>query len=168
MGVNVAALLILAVLITMLSMLARSTIISNTVVGLTMERAVDRAGERGRTNFTIQSTTGGGANLTVVVINSGSSPVSDLPHMDFIVDYTGTAGGGAQVIARLTYTQGALSNNQWKKSSITPDEFEPGTWNPGETMTLDAQLDPPQQSATTGTVAVGTPNGVSATAYFSN
>ena len=150
---------------TVLSFMARSAIISDTNVGLAAERAVDRTGDRSRTTFIIQSATGSGANLTVVARNDGSAPVSDFAHMDFIVDYI---GGGAQVIVRLTYTEGALGNNQWKRTSITPDLFQPGTWNPGETVTLDAQLDSAQDAATTGTVAVGTPNGVASTANFSS
>ena len=72
------------------------------------------------------------------------------------------------MITRLTHTEGALADNEWTPTSISPDDFESGAWNPGESVTLDGKLSPAQQSGTTGTVAVGTPNGVLATAYFSN
>ena len=166
MGVNVAALLVLAALLVMLTVLPRASIVSHTLVSLNMREAADRAGERARTNFSIQSATvtGGGADLTLQVKNEGLTSVSDFAAIDFIVDYTDV--GSAQVIARLTYTAGALGNNQWKKTSISPAVFEPGAWNPGETMTLDAKLSPAQRSCGTGMVAVATPNGVSAAGSF--
>ena len=166
MGINIATLIILAALIVVLSLMTRVSIISTTALGITMNGASDRAGDRARTGLNIESTTGGGSNLTVQVKNTGLTSVFDYDHVDFIVDYIDT--GGTPVIARLTYTEGALGDNQWKRTSITPDNFQPGAWNPDETVRLDAKLVPAQQADTAATVAVVTPNGVAATSTFTS
>ena len=151
MGINIATLVVLAALIVVLTLMTRVSIISNTALGLTMNGAVDRAGDRARTSLEMVSAEGGGGNLTVQVKNTGITSVFDYDHVDF---------------ARLTYTEGALGDNQWKKTSITPDSFQPGAWNPEEVITLDALLSPTQKADTTATVAVVTPNGIAATSSF--
>ena len=166
MGVQISTLMVLAVLAIVLGLMSEVSIFSQTANDLAMKEAIERAGERARTNFTMDSASSDGTNVTVVITNTGTTSVLDFGQMDFIVIYTDT--GNSQVIARLTYTTGALGDNQWKKTSISPDGFEPNKWNPGETITLDAQLNPQQKSATTGTAAVGTPNGVLGTIDFSN
>ena len=60
-----------------------------------------------------------------------------------------------------------MGNNEWKKTSISPDYFQPNAWNPDETITLDALLSPAQKDDTSATVAVVSPNGVSAVSTFS-
>ena len=168
MGINISVLVVLAVLTIVLAMMGSVSIISQTVVNVNLQEGIDLSGVRARTDLSIVTTSTSGADLTVTVANTGATTVFDFAHMDFIVDYTEPSGGGTQVISRLTYTKGALGNNQWKKTSVSPDDFEPGAWNPGETVTLDARLDPAPQTGTTGTVAVGTPNGVLVTGYFPN
>ena len=168
MGISIAGLLILGVFLTAVLLLGRSATISSTVVATSAKDAIDRSGERARTMFRIENTTvsGAGADLTVQVENIGAMSISDFPHMDLIVKYTHPVTGSPPVIGFLPYTEGGLGNNQWTVNSITPDGFEPGVWNPGESMTLGVKLDPPQKTSTTGTLAVASPNGVSATAYF--
>ena len=169
MGINVAGLMVIGVMIIVLSLLLQVSLSSSTDTTLASIQAVDRAGERARTNLSIESTAGwGGANLTVKVKNTGLISVYDFSQMDFIVDYIAAPGGGTQTIARLTYSTTGPGNNQWKKSSISPDDFEPGAWNPGETVTLDAKVSPPPLVNQLGTVAVGTPNGVAVAAIFSS
>ena len=57
--------------------------------------------------------------------------------------------------------------NVWSETSRTPDQIWPGDWDPDETLTLDAILEPAQASGTSGTVVVATPNGVVAAGSFS-
>lgn len=56
----------------------------------------------------------------------------------------------------------------WALDSISPDSFEPGILNPGETAQLTGKLVPPMKAGSSGTLAVATSNGVSTTAYFTN
>ena len=59
-------------------------------------------------------------------------------------------------------------DDTWSVVSISPDDFEPGILNPGETMELSGKLVSAIKSGTSGTVAVVSPNGVAVTAYFPN
>jgi len=166
MDMNVAGLMVIGLSVIVLSLMSQVSISSSTDTSLTSIQAVDRKGDRARTDLSIESATGGVTDLTVTVKNTGITSVYNFPQMDFIVEYTLATGN--QVFARLTYTTGPLGDNQWKKTSITPDDFQPGAWNPGETITMEAKLSPKQKANTTGTVAVATPNGVALPANFSN
>ena len=157
MGSNVAAMLILAVLLGVITVMARSIIVSNQVMEFAAQQAVDRAGARARTNFKFESIASFGTSSTVKLKNTGATPASDYTHMDFIVTYV---SGGSTVSKRLTYTESALLADQWKKTSISPDDLEAGTWNPNEILTLDARLSSSPDAETTATFALGTPNGV--------
>ena len=85
--------------------------------------------------------------------------MSAYEHMDFIVKYQENPSGDWQ-IKRLTYIDGSPGNDEWNNGTTTPDSFHPGIWDPGETITLEAIINPPQQGGTTGTLHVATPNGV--------
>ncbi len=166
MGDSLASILVLSLLIVLISLSARAYFVGGTIVHLAEKDAFVRTEERARTDFRIKSLASSGSDLTVTVKNEGIVSFSDFAHMDFIVKYVATAGGGTTVITRLTYTTGALAPDQWKKTSITPDNLEPNVWNRTETLTLDALLANTLQSGSTGTVTVATPNGVSATSFF--
>lgn len=138
----------------------------DTIIRLAEREAFDRTEKRARTNFRIEISAPSGSSLTVEAKNEGIVSFSDFAHMDFIVKYVATAGGGTTVIRRLTYTTWVFVSDQWKKTSITPDNLEPNVWNRTEILTLDALLANTVQSGTSGTVTVATPNGVAATGFF--
>ena len=166
MGDSLAAVLVLALLIVFISLGTRAYLVGDTVVRLAEKEAFDRTEKRARTDFRIEVSAPSGSSLTVTVKNEGIVSFSDFAHMDFIVKYVSTAGGGTTVITWLTYTTGVLAADEWKKTSITPDNLEPNVWNRTETMTLDALVANTLQSGTTGTLTVVTPNGVAATGFF--
>lgn len=159
-----SALMVFAVVAVVLTIMTRVSIVSNAALGLTSTEAVNRAGERARSNFTIQSTIAGGDVLTLEVKNTGLTSVFDFAKIEFFVKYTDISDN--DVFTRLEYTTGTLSDNEWKRTSIAPDNFEPNAWNPGEIIILDAKLVPAQKVNTTGSASVATPNGVSGNAYF--
>jgi len=165
MGINLAGILVLGVLIVVLTLMAMASIVSSTAVGLSSTSAVERAGERARTELIFVNAEGGGTALTFQINNTGLTSIYDYAHMDFIVDYIDTADN--KVVTYLTYTTGALGANQWKKTSISPDTYQPNAWNPEETITLDAVLSPAQKNDTTATAAVVSPNGIAAVSIFS-
>ena len=157
MASNVAAMLILALLLSVITLMARSTIVSSGVMDRASTAAIDRATSRAHTNFTIESVTVFGTTVTIKLKNTGSTSASDYTHMDFIVDYV---GGGDTKIARLTYTESGLLADEWKKSSISPDNLEEDVWNQTEILTIDGRLSATPDRTTTATFAVGTPDGV--------
>ena len=132
-----------------------------TAVGLTSKEAVDRAGERARTNFAVVSAESGADTLKLELKNTGITSIYDYAGMDFIVDYTLTSD--ERVITSLTYTTGTLGDNEWQRTSLIPDDYQPNAWDPTEIITMDAKLSPTQKSDSQATVTVTSPNGVSAT-----
>tara|TARA_Y100000758_G_scaffold200808_1_gene143444 strand:- start:85 stop:579 length:495 start_codon:yes stop_codon:yes gene_type:complete len=102
--------------------------------------------------------------LTVELKNTGFTTIFDFSQMDFIVEYLDSLDN--EVITRLTYTTGALGNNEWTKTSISPDGFQPNTWDPSESVVLDAKLSPTQKAGTIAAITVSTPSGVSAISSF--
>ena len=166
MAGNVAGMLLLALLLSVIVLMAQATIVSSALMEFTQRAAFQRAEARAKTNFTITSITASGSNITVAIKNTGETSIADFKDMDFIVEYTSTAGGGTKVITWLNYTTGTLAADEWKKTSISPDNLEQNVWNERETLTLDALLSGTLQGGTEGTVSITTPAGVSGTAYF--
>ena len=160
MASTVAAMLILGLLLTVITLIGRTTIVTSEVMERSRTAALDRAVERAKTNFSIESITVNDTAIRVKLKNTGSTSTSDFTHMDFIADYV---GGGSLISTRLTYTEGLLGADQWRKTSISPDNLELGVWNETEILTLDARLTTSTDVSTTATVAVGTPDGVTRT-----
>ena len=163
MGDSVASMLILGLLLVVIALMARATITGGNLMDLASKAAFDRAEDRARTNISVTSVTASGASVTVKLKNTGATSVAEFDKMDFIITYVAS---GATVITYLTYTAGTLAADQWKRTSISPDNLEPNTWNKPETLTLDALLSNTLDSASIGTVAVVTPHGVDALGFF--
>ena len=158
MAVNIAGVIVIGVLIVVLTVLARTSIVSTTLVGFSTFQGTDLTGARARTKLEFVSAQGGAGDLTLNIKNTGLTSVFNFAGMDVIVDYVDSSD--IPVSTHLTYTTGVLANNEWKKTSITPDTYQPNAWNPNETITLDALISPIQKPDSTATVSVVTPNGV--------
>ena len=89
MGSNVAAMLILALLLSIVTLIGRSIIVSNGVMDRATTEALDRAAARANTNFSIESITIFGTAITVKLKNTGATSAIDFSHMDFIANYVG-------------------------------------------------------------------------------
>ncbi len=162
MAAAVAGLLILGVFFTSEVMMFRANVYGNLVTTTNTKQAVRLSGERARTIIDIDGT---GiyslCYLRVDLKNKGAVSLVDPSRMDVIVQFP----GGVNPPQRLTYAgSGPPSLGEWASTSIS-GAFNPGIFDPGEDMQIDAKLslsagDP------TGTVTVATPNGVIATASF--
>ncbi len=137
----------------------------NSQVQLTQQSqaALRLQGERARTAMSVSGVQLQGQNLTVTLLNSGSVEIRPFSQMDLMVSYS--SGAGQQTTARLTYTT-ALNPavDQWTVQSVSPAPLA-GTWSPGATMVIIAQL-ASNKSGGTGTIVISTPNGVTASAFF--
>ena len=103
--------------------------------------------------------TPGGADVALQVNNSGSQSVVRFGELDVILKYTDTANNAA--LRYLPYTSGALSN-KWTiaTTGVQPDSFNPGMWDPGESLPIDLRVSPAIKAGTAAEVVVGTPWGV--------
>ena len=137
MAATIAGALILAVFFTGTLMMSRSILFGNLVISNSSKESIRLSGERARTEIGITSTTPGSlCELTVDVGNTGATSVVDPSMMDVIVQFA----SGNNLPQRLTYNPSGVPNiGEWAATSIS-GQFEPGIFNPGETMTIDAKL----------------------------
>ena len=89
MAVNIAGVIVIGVLIVVLSVMARTSIVSTTLVGFSALQDIDLNGERTKTRLDFVRALGGGGNLTLDVKNTGLTSVFDYASMDVIVSNTG-------------------------------------------------------------------------------
>ena len=162
MAATVAGLLILAIFFTSQMMMFRANTYASLLTTGTNKQAVHLSGEQARTMIEVQSaTTDGLCNLTVDLANTGAVAVVDPSRMDVIAQFP----GGANLPRRLSYAgSGPPGLDEWASTTIS-GTFDPGIFDPGENMQIDAKLSLSAGDAT-GTVTVATPNGVTATASF--
>ena len=145
------------------------TSVDSTTIGL--EEMSRRGEEIMRTELTTVNTTmQSSSTLYVRLRNSGQAKMASFSKWDVIVQYYDA--GGAYYIKWLPYVEGTLGNNEWKKSRIylddgSPEAFELSIVNPGETIEIEAKLDPVVGSNTTNLVVVSTPNGIPVSTHFS-
>ena len=99
MADSVAAMLLLALVLAVMTVMGRATIVSNSLMERTSREALERADQRAKTNFSIESITANGTAIRLVLKNTGSTSATDFAHMDFIADYV---GGGSAISKRLT------------------------------------------------------------------
>ena len=164
MGLQIAGLMVMTLVILVLTLMSQVSVDSNLMTSQAATQTIDSTGDRVRTNLEFVDNSAAVGELTVELKNTGFTSVFDFSKMDFIVEYLDAADN--EVITRLTYTTGALANNEWKKTSIIPDGFQPNAWDPSENITLDAKLFPAQKGGTSATIIVATPNGVAAKSSF--
>ena len=164
MGLQIAGLMVMTLMILVLTLMSQVTVRSNLITSEAATQTIGSTGDRARTSLEFVTTSAAVGDLTVELKNTGFTSVFDFSQMDFIVEYLDSSDN--QVITHLTYTTGALASNQWKKTSITPDVFQPNALNPSEILTLDALLSPAQKAGTTAAITVVTPNGVAAVSSF--
>ncbi len=107
--------------------------------------------------------------LEITLENNGQTRLADFDKWDVIIQYYD--GTGAYSTRWLPYTGETLADNTWEVAWIrlngAAEIFEPGVLNPKEQIMIRAQIDPPVGAGTTNMVVVSTPNGISASAYFS-
>ena len=142
MGPSIAGLLVMAVFFTGLMMMSRTILAGEVVVSRAMTDAAWYSSKRINTDLRITNvnlTPGSECNLTVAVENRGTTSIVDFRHMDVIVQFF----GGNNISQRLVYnSNGSPSiSGEWARSFPPGSNlFEPGLFNPGETMTINGQL----------------------------
>ena len=155
MASTLAGLLILAMLLTTSMTTFRSTLFGELAVSAASREASRALGDFARTGILIDSAVGDTfCSLALVVINTGATRVLDIGKMDVIVQF----GSGANAAQRLTYTpSGPPAVGQWTETGLS-GSFEPGIFNPGESLTIDGKALLVETG--TGVITMGTPNGV--------
>jgi hypothetical protein len=122
-----------------------------------------------RTELTPVSSNLAAANtLEVILENTGQAKLADFDKWDFIVQYYDDTGVYYNKL--LPHTAGTLGDNEWEVSEITlngeAEVYEPNVLNQSESILLVAQLNPAVGDNTTNMVVIATPDGITASTYF--
>jgi len=150
-------------------LLSRSSITTYDNLGQQIKGVEARAGEQARTRLTITSAVLDVPHvvLTLELRNDGQTSVGLWGAMDLIVTYSdSTLPTPVRRSAYLAYTEGVLADNTWTVASISPDVFEPGILNSGETATLTVQVSPAVGLATSNVIVISAENGITVSALF--
>ena len=155
MASSLAGLLILAMFLTTSLITFRSTLFGDVAVSSASREASRVIGENARAEIAIDSAVGDTfCSLTLAVLNTGATRVLDIEKMDVIVQF----GAGNNAAQQLTYTpSGPPLVGQWTDTALS-GSFEPGIFNPGESLTIEGKALLIETG--TGTITVGTPSGV--------
>lgn len=118
------------------------------------------------------------SDITVHVNNTGSIKIvnAEFKHMDVFVHYYPNGAEDQAMYRRIAYNEsaafaedsGALMNNEWSVTRITPDLINPRVFDPDEDMEILIRVYPaigntsPQQNWT----KIVMPNAISDAAYF--
>jgi archaellum component FlaF (FlaF/FlaG flagellin family) len=103
--------------------------------------------------------------VTIQAENDGSVPVVDRDMMDVIFSYT-AIDDQATLIRLGPSATTSPGVNEWSITSISPDQFNPAIWDPGETATLMLRVSPLVKKNATATVAIVAPTGADLTQSF--
>tara|TARA_B100001245_G_C22551996_1_gene276131 strand:- start:109 stop:453 length:345 start_codon:yes stop_codon:yes gene_type:complete len=114
MGVQVAGLMIITLAIMVLTLISQVAVTSELETTSAATQTIYSTGERARTNMEVVDSSAAVGELTVELKNTGFTTIFDFSQMDFIVEYLDSLDN--DVITSLTYTTGALGNNEWTKA----------------------------------------------------
>ena len=122
-----------------------------------------------RTELTPVSSNLTAANtLEIILENTGQAKLADFDKWDFFVQYYDDTG--TYYTKWLPHTGGTLGDNEWEVLGISingeAEIYEPNVLNQSESILLVAQLDPAVGDNTTNMVVVATPDGITASTYF--
>ena len=160
MDTSIGGILIISVLLASVLLLSRATNVSDLTRGAAIKEANRLAGERARTDLNFVQFTNITSKVDIDVKNVGNTSISSFAQIDYIILYTKTEDGGTLAVERMEYVPGSSANGTWDViPAISPDTFQPGIWDPGETMPLSGNVSGVPLSGTAVDVWVSTPNG---------
>ena len=105
--------------------------------------------------------------ITFNLKNTGSEPIRNFNSTDVIISVQGEVPVRYSFAADKVGTGGDGSSNTWSYITITPDNIHPKILDPGEMMSVQINNVVISGSPHTISLTVATPNGVSASAFYS-
>jgi hypothetical protein len=105
--------------------------------------------------------------ITFGLKNTGSEPIRNFNSTDVIISVQGEVPVRYSFAADKVGTGGDGSSKTWSYMTISPDTMQVGVLDPGETMSVQINNVVISGSPHTISLTVATPNGVSASAFYS-
>ncbi len=152
--------------------IAQSSLSSTDTVAVAWKEMEKTSGEIARTKISsLGATTSDGITIDMTLENTGEIKLEDFEKWDVILQYYDISDN--YLIKRLSYTSGALGNDEWTveglyldASESSAEVFESGIFNPDEEMKVRMQVNPVVGTPNANLVKVAAPNGVSTSAIF--
>ncbi|MDA1128717.1 MAG: hypothetical protein O2913_08470 [Chloroflexi bacterium] len=133
----------------------------------------NRQNERAQTNLQFLSTSSSAGQVDLTLKNTGQEPIRDFDSWDLVVDYFDSAGKRWSLWLPYTATN-PPGADQWTVTGIymtadTKSEvFQPNILDPEEEMVIEFALSSTLAGGSAShKVLVGTPNGITASSFFS-
>jgi len=164
MDTGIPAAIVAAILMVSAVVLARTGYHSFDEMGQVWKEMEARASEQARTQPSMTSATGSGANVDLDLRNDGATKWAEFERMDVVIEYTDT--GDNRVVSWIPYTAGSPNANTWIVQGIVNDAFDPGTVNPTETLQMRIEVSPPMKPGSTNRVLITTEQGVTVSSNF--
>ena len=154
----IPALIIITLLLLTTLTISEQSLASQEAVSESYREMQERLEERARTDLTPvgAETISAGSVVSMTLRNDGDTKLADFDRWDVILQY----GGNAE-----WYPYGS-GDEYWTRT--INEACEPGILNPGEEMTIWVWVSPPVGSPTTNLATIVTPNGISASTFFTN
>jgi len=142
---------------------ASSSLSSADAISNSFKNTLERARQIGRTDIIAENaTTADGSEVEVTLSNRGNTSLRNFSRWDVIVRY--------QDGATLWIPYAALAVPGWSSGGIflngSPEVFEPGIFNPAETLKINVRLSPPVSENSTNLAVISTDNGVNTQIAF--
>lgn len=135
-----------------------------------MKEVQDTKNEQLKTEIELGNITADGSAIDVTLANTGHERIREFSQMDVILHYYTPIGGGTLKIVRIPYTEETTpGDNEWTITGISPDNINPGIFDPDEEMTILIKVNayPVEADSVNNWLQITTPNGVSTSKYFS-
>ena len=166
METAITGLIVITVLLLAILTLSYSFLSSQDAILESWREMEERLGERGRTDISpLEARTyDPGSTVEIILRNEGNTKLADFDQWDVILQYQ---SGDVQ-----WYPNGSGANT-WGVNGIyldasegTGEIFDKNILNPGEEMVIWVSVSPAVGSPTINTATIATPNGISASTFF--
>ena len=167
----VVTVIVVALLLAGVSITAQGSLKSMDGLSTSWEQMEVRTNEVARTGIQFSQVTLAGAEVNVNILNSGQVALRDFENWIVIVEYYENNGTYHQLA--LPYAVFPPGDNHWALKGIYLDSsasrsevHQPGMFDPGETITIRARINPPAKNDGKNLIVIGTPNGISVSSAF--
>jgi len=168
METAITGLIVITVLLLAMLTLSHSFLSSQDAILESWRGMEERLGERARTDVSPleAKTLPGGGTVEVTLKNEGDTKLADFDRWDVILQYQ---SGDVQ-----WYPKGSGANTWWVEgiyldySEGTSEVFDLNILNPEEEIVIQITVSPSVGSPTTNLATIATPNGISASTFFTH
>jgi hypothetical protein len=166
METAITGLIVITVLLLAILTLSYSFLSSQDAILESWREMEERLGERARTDISPLGarTLSGGSTVEVILRNEGNTKLADFEQWDVILQYYD--GSGQYHVDWYPSGSGWTVYDIFLDAPTVDEVFDIDILNPGEEMVIWVSVSPVVGSPTINTATIATPNGISASTFF--